>query len=101
MHVMLRVRRWCSTYQAVHTAQRVIGVVQGVGQLVHAVIGLTVAIETHTHRDAAERRGVEAQVSCIPFMHKWGQAQYTVVFGFYHHFLHQLVNRKRRKKRQR
>lgn len=45
------------TYQAVHAAQRVVGVVQGVGQLVHAVVGLAVAIETHTHCDAAERGG--------------------------------------------
>lgn len=56
------VRSSVFTYQTVHTTQRMIGVVQGVGQLVHAVIGLTVAIETHTHCDAAERRGMEGQV---------------------------------------
>lgn len=43
----------CFTYQTVHTAQCVISVVQGVGQLVHTVIGLAVAIETHTYCDAA------------------------------------------------
>lgn len=52
-----------STYQAVHTTHCVIGVVQRVGQLVYAVIGLTVAVETHTHCDAAERGETEGQVS--------------------------------------
>lgn len=51
------------TYQTVHAAQCVIGIVEGVGQLVHAVVGLAVAIETHTHCDAAERRSMEEQVS--------------------------------------
>ena len=53
-HVTLMLGALCFTYQTVHTAQRMIGVVQGVGQLVHAVIGLAVAIETHTHCNAAE-----------------------------------------------
>ncbi len=56
------------TYQTVHSSQCVIGIVQGVGQLVHAVIGLTVAIETHTHCDAAERGGMEGQVSFVKLM---------------------------------
>jgi len=43
------------TYQTVHTTQCVIGVVQGVGQLVYAIVCLTVAIETHTHPDARKR----------------------------------------------
>lgn len=52
----------CQTYQAVYTTQGVVSIVQGVGQLINTIIGLTVAIETHTHRDAAEKRG-EGQVS--------------------------------------
>lgn len=43
------------TYQAVHSTQGVVGVVEGVGQLVHAIVGLAVAVETHAHRDAVER----------------------------------------------
>lgn len=43
------------THQAVHSTQAVVGVVEGVGQLVHAIIGLTVAVETHAHRDAVGR----------------------------------------------
>lgn len=41
------------TYQAVHAAQRVVGVVQRVRQLVDAVVGLAVAVETHAHGHAA------------------------------------------------
>lgn len=44
------------TYQTVNTTKCVIGIVQRIGQLVHTVVGLTVAIETYTHCDAAERR---------------------------------------------
>lgn len=65
-------RMWgglCFTYQTVHAVQCVIGIVQGVGQLVHAVIGLTVAIETHTHCDAAQRRGTGGQVSTAQQQH--------------------------------
>lgn len=50
------------THQTVHTAQRVIGVVQGVGQLVDTVVGLAVAIETHAHCNAAERGNRKGQV---------------------------------------
>lgn len=48
--------RFRSTYQTVHAAQRVVGIVQGVGQLVDSIVGLTVAIETDAHGDAAEGR---------------------------------------------
>lgn len=44
------------TYQTVNTTKCVIGIVQRIGQLVHTVVGLTVAIETYTHCDAVERR---------------------------------------------
>lgn len=57
------VKRPVFTYQTVHAAQCMIGIVERVGQLVHAIICLTVAIETHTHRDAAKRRGMKGQVS--------------------------------------
>lgn len=51
------------TYQTVYAAQCVICIVERVGQLVHAIVCLAVAIETHTHRDAAKRRGMKGQVS--------------------------------------
>lgn len=41
------------SYQAVDATQSVVGIVEGVGQLVHPVIGLTVTIETHSKSRAA------------------------------------------------
>lgn len=38
-----------SPHQILSAAQRVIGVVERVGQLVHAVVGLAVSIETHSY----------------------------------------------------
>lgn len=43
-------------HQVFHSHQGVIGVVQGVGQLIHSIIGLTVTIETHPNCDA-EKQG--------------------------------------------
>lgn len=43
------------TNQTVHAAQRVIGIVNRVGQLVDSIVGLTVAIETHTHSNTEKR----------------------------------------------
>lgn len=50
------------TYQAVHSCQRVIGVVEGIGQLVHAIIGFAVSIETHSHGNAAKSQGEKLQL---------------------------------------
>lgn len=73
-HKRVMWRYLCFTYQTVHTVHCVIGVVQGVGQLVHAIIGLTVAIETHTHGDAAERRGTGT-----PSVNSWGEMSTLLV----------------------
>lgn len=49
--------RLCSaTYQILHSSQRVVGIVQRVGQLVDAVVGLTVAVEAKAHCHAASRQ---------------------------------------------
>ena len=39
-------------YQHIDPGEGVVGVVQGVEQLVHPVVGLAVSIETHAHRRA-------------------------------------------------
>lgn len=39
----------CFSHQIVDATQCVIGIVERVGQLVHAIVGLTVTIETHSH----------------------------------------------------
>lgn len=49
------------TYQTLHTRQRVVGVVQRVGQLVDAIVGLAVAIEADTHCNAAKRGNTESR----------------------------------------
>lgn len=43
------------THQVLHAAQRAVGTVERVGQLVHAVVGLAVAIETHSDGRAARK----------------------------------------------
>lgn len=48
------------TYQTLHTRQRVVGVVQRVGQLVDAIVGLTVAVEADAHCNAAKRGNTES-----------------------------------------
>ena len=42
------------SYQAVDPTQCVVGIVEGVGQLVHPIIGFTVTIETHSYGGAVE-----------------------------------------------
>ena len=37
------------SHQIVDATQRVIGIVERVGQMVHPVVGLAVSIETHSH----------------------------------------------------
>lgn len=49
------------TYQTLHTRQRVVGVVQRVGQLVDAIVGLAVAIEADAHCNAAKRGNTESR----------------------------------------
>lgn len=44
-----------STHQVLHAAQRAVGAVERVGQLVHAVVGLAVAIETHSDSRTARK----------------------------------------------
>lgn len=43
------------THQVLHAAQRAVGAVERVGQLVHAVVGLAVAIETHSDSRTARK----------------------------------------------
>lgn len=43
------------THQVLHAAQRAVGTVERVGQLVHAVVGLAVAIETHSDGRAVRK----------------------------------------------
>lgn len=43
------------THQVLHAAQRAVGTVERVGQLVHAVVGLAVAIETHSDSRTARK----------------------------------------------
>lgn len=57
VHVLL-----CTvTYQTLHTRQRVVGVVQRVGQLVDAIVGLAVAVEADAHCNAAKRGNTESR----------------------------------------
>lgn len=49
------------TYQTLHTRQRVVGVVQRVGQLVDAIVGLAVAVEADAHCNAAKRGNTESR----------------------------------------
>ena len=44
-----------SPHQIVDAAQRVIGIVERVGQLVHSVVGLAVSIETHSDGGTVEK----------------------------------------------
>ena len=46
-------RTWLpGPYQHIDPGEGVVGVVQGIEQLVHPVVGLAVSIETHAHRSA-------------------------------------------------
>ena len=45
-----------TTHQTIDPSQGVVGVVHGVSQLVHSVVSLTVAIETHTYRHAVREQ---------------------------------------------
>lgn len=42
-------------YQLIHSREGVVRVVQGVDQLVHPIIGLTVSIETNAHRSTTSK----------------------------------------------
>lgn len=65
----------CFTYQTVHATQCVISVVQGVGQLVHTVIGLAVAVETHTNCNAVG--GETNKGTGESLLNSWGEFEYN------------------------
>lgn len=43
-------------HQIVDATQRVIGIVERIGQLVHPIIGLTVSIETHSYGRTVKKK---------------------------------------------
>lgn len=46
---IIKRRLACFSHQIVDATQRVIGIVERVGQLVHPIVGLAVSIETHSY----------------------------------------------------
>ena len=46
---------YTGSYQTIDATHSLIGIVEGVGQLVHSIVGLAVAIETHSHGSAADK----------------------------------------------
>lgn len=52
---------YSATYQSVDSRQRVIGIVQGVRQLVDAIVGLAIAVETDADRGAVDKAQVGGQ----------------------------------------
>jgi len=60
-------------YQCVDASQGVVGVVQGVEQLVHPIVGLAVPIEADTDSRAGGREGTRVR--------EWGSAHPKAVLG--------------------
>lgn len=58
-------RCYICTYQTVHSCQCVIGIIEGIGQLVHPIIGFTVSIETNSHGNTEKSQGEKLQLVLI------------------------------------
>lgn len=58
-------RCYICTYQTVHSCQCVIGIIEGIGQLVHPIIGFTVSIETNSHGNTEKSQGEKLQLVVI------------------------------------